>query len=184
MKRNLSCAISLLLILSLSFYAFSEEAMILSSPNPWLESSAEEILELDGVHFVCPEDAENILYHRLPAERISQMQFDLAGIHYTARIQPADAFTDISGMYYEWNSETKETIGYLEATILKAAGENEQAALCLFYDAAPGLMYSLSAVGEEAADILAAAKAVYVPVQGECGGDSDAAASSETAPVL
>lgn len=133
--------------------------------NPWTETTAEALMQALGVQFGVPEGAEDIVYRMLEPENLAEMRFSWRGTEYVARIKPAAEFEDISGFCYSWNVEEVSAIGWCEGRILGTDG----ATVCLWYDAAPGLMYSVSAAAPADAevDILTVAQMVYLPAQGE-----------------
>lgn len=142
--------------------------------NPWLDMTAEELEQTAGVTFGVPEGAEDVIYRYLPAEGLAEMQFTWNGGEYTARIQRADLeegqLANISGMYFAWDNEEAVTIGRCPGTIGQAqCGSVDWVELCLWYDMAPGLMYSLSVstTDLDGLDLVAIAEQVYIPVQGE-----------------
>ena len=147
------------------------EAPVTGVPNPWTETTAEGLIEALGLEFNVPEGAENVAFRMLKDETLAEMEFDLDGMTYTARIQPAVEWTDISGMYYEWENTLDDiTIGGRPAWEGRAADGDDTADLCLWFDIVPGLMYSLGTVGEgdlDGFDITAIAEQIYVPVQGD-----------------
>ena len=165
--------IALLLVLMLTAAA-SAETMII---NPWTETTSEGLMQTLGLSFDVPEGAENIVYRMLEEEMLAEMQFDLNGIHFNARIKPAAESEDISGMHCEWLSDEPVAIGWCEGRLLHAEDGESTADLCLWFDAAPGLMYSLSALSPDGTDLLPLADAVYHVTQGDSYGlTSDALA--------
>ena len=90
-------------------------------------------------------------------------------MEYTARIKSADAFEDISGLYYDWADELPCVIGRCDGVCRRAITDDGMTDVCLWYDALPGLMYSVSASGADlnGFDIQAAAEQVYLPMQAE-----------------
>lgn len=132
-------------------------------PNPMVSSCGDEIKTTLGFGFNVPDNAGNIRYHIIN-RKMAQMDFDLDGNSYTARIVPADSFTDISGCYFEWLEILNTEIGWCKGEIRLADG----CSLCLWYDAAPGLMYSLSSPDEKkSARLKALAESVYSVTQKE-----------------
>lgn len=132
-------------------------------PNPMVRTSEEETRAALGFGFNVPENAGNVRYHIIN-EKMAQMDFDLDGNSYTARIVPADSFTDISGCYFDWTETIDTEIGWCRGEIRMADG----CSLCLWYDTAPGLMYSLSSSGEKkSARLRALAESVYSVTQKE-----------------
>jgi hypothetical protein len=102
------------------------------------------------------------------------MTFDLDGMSFTAREQvTGDNAEDISGMYYDWTAKLDDCkVGYCDAQSMSYISETEDDVMAvLWFDAAPGLMYSLSAVGADlnGLDPLAVAEQIFVPMQGDAG---------------
>lgn len=144
-----------------------ETAPALGLANPWIDVSQEELSDMTGVLFGLPEGAEAPLYRVLNGNALAEMQFDLNGMHCTARVAAADAFTDISGLYYDWTGRESFNLEGCVATWWTAQGA-EELQLCLWYDRANGLMYSLCADGKaESADMKALCETVYIPSSGE-----------------
>ena len=80
---------------------------------------------------------------------------------------------DISGMYYDWTA-TNDTwkVQHCDALNMSYISETEDDVMVtLWYDAAPGLMYSLSAAGNDlnGLDLTVLADQIYIPVQGNAG---------------
>ena len=141
--------------------------------NPWEEMTAEQLTEASGFSFGVPEGAENIIYRYLPGQGLAEMQFTLDSDDFCARIQPAGEWTDISGMYFDWQNVEPVTVGYSAGTIGQAkTGSEDWVELCLWYDATPGIMYSLSVstTDIDGLDLAAVAEMVYIPTQGETDG--------------
>ena len=142
--------------------------------NPWTTMTREELERVSGVTFGVPEDAEELNWQWLESEKLAQMQFVMDGDEYCARIQPAaleeGQLMDISGMYFDWDHEEAVTIGGCPGTIsLAQTGSEDWVELCQWFDAAPGLMYSLSVytTDPDGLDLTAVADMVYLPAQGE-----------------
>ena len=143
-------------------------------PNPWQTVTAEELLEKSGFSFTVPEGADNVIYRWMEEGKMAEMQFISGNDEFCARIQPAalqaGELMNISGIYYEWEHEESATVGHCEGTIGQAkTGSKEWVELCLWYDMAPGLMYSLSAHipnDPDGFDLVAVAEQVFIPAQG------------------
>ena len=142
--------------------------------NPWLEMTEEELTEASGLSFGVPEGAQDVVYSFLPGENLAQMLFTLDGDEYCARICPAaleaGQLMNIADMYFAWENEETITVGHCNGTIAQAqTGSEDWVELCLWYDLAPGLMYSLSVCTTEpdGLDLTAVAEQVYIPVQGD-----------------
>jgi len=137
--------------------------------NPWEETTAGELARFPGVTFGVPEGAEDIDYLLLREDALAEMQFTWYDLRYCARIKPASAFEDISGLYYDWTHEMPCRIGWCEGVDRRFLGEDEAVDVCLWYDAVSGLMYSVStsAPDLDGFDIGAAADWVYMPARGK-----------------
>ncbi len=152
-----------------------------SEPALWTDSTAEEVMNAVGVRFNVPAEAENAAYQI--SDSAAQMNFTMHGVAYAARIQPTASFENISDYEFDpWAIEDECMIGWCEAKVMLAQADGKIAALCLWYDAAPGLMYSVSACVDElkGLDIQSAAESVFEPLQD----DADAVTSEDILPVL
>ncbi len=141
-------------------------------PNPLKETDAEGIQQTLGVSFGVPEGAENLKYFTINDET-AEMRFTKDGTEYTARIKPSSEFEDISGLYYEWTAKLDDCkVGYCDAQCMSYISETEDDVMAvLWFDVAPGLMYSLSAVGADlnGLDLPVVAEQIFVPAQGDVG---------------
>lgn len=158
MKRLIAL---ILMLLCAAALAAEETGMV----NPWRETTAEELMQTLGVEFGVPEDAEDVVYRMLEAENLAEMQFSWRGAQCCARIVPTAEFEDISGFFYDWDSEEECEIGWCAGRVMCV----ENAIVCLWYDAAPGLMYSVGAIlpPDAQVEILTLAEMIYIPAQGE-----------------
>lgn len=146
-------------------------------PNPWFDMTEDELRAASGVTFGVPEGAVDVIYRWMPSEELAEMQFGMADSADTfcARVQPAavaegEPMPNISGMYFLWENEEAVTVNGCPGTIATAqTGSEDYVELCQWYDAAPGLMYSLSVgtVDPDGLDLVAIAEMVFVPMQGE-----------------
>ena len=142
--------------------------------NPWLDLSAEELMQLSGFEFALPEGAEDVIYRYLPEENLAEMQFSLFGDEFCARIQPAaleyGQLMNISDIYLPMENEEEITVKHCYGRIGQSqTGSEDWVELCLWYDIVPGVMYSLSVYSTDldGLDLTAVAEQVYVPVQGD-----------------
>lgn len=158
--------------------------------NPMTEVDADGLVEATGIALTAPEGAEDVKYFAISMDdgySIAEMQFTMDGVEYCQRAASTDLTefpmtaeeaqaayaesmdvandADLTGMYYQWESVIDGTVSACPAQVYTETTEN--AAIVLWLDVAPGLNYSLSAVGVDADTILATANAVYVPLQGE-----------------
>ena len=142
--------------------------------NPWVDLTQEQLAEVSGLSFNLPEGAENASWRWLESERLAEMNFTIDEDEYCARVQP-DALEEgqldnISGMYFDWENEEEVTVGHCPGTLgMAQTGSSDWVELCLWYDAAPGLMYALSVytTDPDGLDLTAVAEMVYSPVQGD-----------------
>lgn len=144
-------------------------------------SSEEEILQTLGVCFGQTDEMSEISYQTVGT--LAQMSFTLDDVSYTARLQPTNEFQDISEFSFSaWAISDECMIGWCEAKAMMTQQDDGIFALCLWYDAAPGLMYSVSARVEDlkGLDIQKAAESVFAPLQDE----ADAVTSEDILPVL
>ena len=147
-----------------------------SMENPWQEMSAEELWETSGLCLAVPQGAENLTYSYLPDEELAQMMFTIDGDEFCARVVPAalgeGELMNISGMYMYWEDEETITVGHCGGTFGQTnTGSSDWVQLCLWYDAAPGIMYSLSVytADPDGLDLVGVAEQVYIPMQGDVG---------------
>jgi len=119
--------------------------------NPIEEVSPEKIVEATGSKAILPENAENPTY-LLVNNELGEVRFTLDSAKYnmTLRSQKLDEFTDISGMYYEWQSEYAESFGDYEGKLMNYnSAEEGDIRMYLWYDADNKVMFSLSAQAED-----------------------------------
>ena len=143
--------------------------VVIGMPNPIRESTAEDILNTLGVTFSVPEGAENVQYSVI-GDSLAQMDFVWNNAECTARAEPSGetSLKDISGFYYNWKNSAELKVGYNEAKANWTKDENgNSVGICIWWDAAPGIMYSVSMKSNANAENLKKlANAVYVQMQG------------------
>ncbi len=151
--------------------------------NPLRQVTADVIMQELGISFPVPDDAEAVQYFIISteAEGIAEMRFQRGGADCICRVQshdiPEGDVPDISGMFFDWENDTKVMVGYNEAILTWNEGAE---GVIRWYDYAPGLLYSISvSAGAAEESLLQLAGLLYTPVQG------DAAPASEevSAPV-
>ena len=162
MKKTLSIIVCLALTLALGGIALAE-----TIANPWVDATSGDIAEAIGAAFGVPEGAEDVAYSLMPDEGLAEMRFTLDGMAYVARILPAEEFTDISGMFIEWEAEAPFSVADCEGLEQRAVVDGETVDLCLWFDADMGLMYSLATSGADldGYDITPVAEAIYVQAE-------------------
>ena len=148
MKKRLSICLCLVLALSLlagcgaqkaPAAAPTAEEPAVGLPNPVKASSAEEIAARFGVEMKAPDGAEELSWVIIEGDMpLAQLGFSLGGIAYNYRVAKAEAYEDISGMYYEWQEVSAEEGGGSIRLISGEAGVYDR------FDAEEGLVYSLS----------------------------------------
>lgn len=142
--------------------------VVIGMPNPIRESTAEDILNTLGVTFAVPEGAENVQYSVI-GDSLAQMDFVWNNAECTARAEPSGetSLKDISGFYYNWKNSAELKVGYNEAKANWTNDENgNSVGICIWWDAAPGIMYSVSMKSNANAENLKKlANAVYVQMQ-------------------
>ena len=137
--------------------------------NPWTPTTAQGLMDALGVQLGLPDGATNVTWQMLESEQMGQVTFTWQGEDYTARVAPADAFEDISGMYYQWKAEDECKVGRCKGIVHRAPDGGKTVDVCLWYDDLTGLMYSVSVIGDDldGFDITAAANILYIPMQTE-----------------
>ena len=161
MKKIVCTVLCLLLALGLI------GALAETIANPWVDATSEQIAETIGTTFGVPEGAEDVSYGLMPEEGLAEMRFTLDGMDYNARIQPAEAFTDISGVYYEWEAEAPFPIAGFEGLEQRAIDGDETIDSALWFDADTCLMYALSTSGADldGFDLTPIAEAIYAQAE-------------------
>ncbi|MBQ5781576.1 MAG: hypothetical protein IIW10_06495 [Spirochaetaceae bacterium] len=139
----------------------------LALPNPVKQSSETELMDLLGMRFAVPMGAEDIHYS-IVADKMAQMDFTYDGNQCVARIRSSVQFEDISGFFYDWENEGPVRIGWCEGEVKYNVEGDDVCGICLWWDATPGLMYSLGMRTGATPELLQQlAEEVYVATQGE-----------------
>lgn len=87
--------------------------------------------------------------------KTAQAVFVLNGTEYTSRIKSVAAYTDISGVYYDWTSVAQVQLGTCNGEVRFVSGKQ---GICLWYDATKSRMYSVyTETGATQAALLAVA---------------------------
>ena len=138
-----------------------------SVPNPLRESSAQEIMDTLGLSFTIPDRAEDVVYYIVDVgdASLAQADFTLDGLDIVYRLQATASFTDISGAYKDWANAESVQINYSSGEVYY---NDSGSGVCLWYDAAPGLMYAVYMSRNANVDTLTAlGNELFVPVQGD-----------------
>lgn len=136
--------------------------------NPVKESSKEDILTTTGLTFNVPEDAKNVRYSIISGS-LAQADFLWNDAECTVRAKLSSELElkDISGFYYDWQKSSVVKVGYNNATLKLYNSEEGTLGICIWWDAVPGIMYSVSMkqnATEKSLENLA--NLVYVQMQG------------------
>lgn len=126
--------------------------------NPWqYDVSAQDVTDLTGKAFIVPEGAEDVAYAIMEEKKMGEMNFTLDGKKYTARMQPATDFEDISGLFYEWDENVTDSVAGFEALNRKNLADN--ISNVLWNDG--NIMYSLYTAEGDGTDIVEIAGLIY-----------------------
>ncbi len=143
-----------------------------NTTNPLTETTMDGIMNTIGFYFGVPANAKDLQYF-LIRDEIGEMRFTCNGAKMTARIASAVEFTDISGIYTNFDPALEEDveIGGIAGKLQQGKLDDKTVELCQWYDVVPGVMYSLSAEGADldGFDITAVADEVYLPMQKDVG---------------
>lgn len=98
------------------------------------------------------------------ADSLLERRFTLDNVDFTARIEKADSYEDISGMYYDWTVTDEVSINSsCKGTCARYIGDDETVDLVTWYDVKNGANYSICAVAKDldGFDIMAYVAAMY-----------------------
>ena len=142
--------------------------------NPWTDMTADELSTVSGIPYALPEGAETVVCRWLESEQLAEIQFTLDEDEFNYRFQPAELeageLMNISGMYFGWDQKESVSIAHCNGDLgIAKTGSSDWTELCLWYDMAPGIMYSLSVytTDPDGLDLAAVAEQVFVPAQGD-----------------
>lgn len=144
----------------------SEEAGNTQLANPWKDNvSADDVYNLVNAYFIVPSGATNESYRIMESEKLAEMDFERDGLKFTARMKPASAFEDISGLFYEWTVDEPDDILGDESRARRFISDEETVDSLLWYDKAAGTMFSLYTSDKDldGFDITAIAVEMYQP---------------------
>lgn len=140
--------------------------------NPWVDSDKEGVITATNVELDVPEDAENVEYSYLTTENLGQVTFSRGNENWIYRAMMSDTFEDISGMYYTWDNEEEVEVSGRQAVLYDYNSDQEVVWMINWYDAVPGIMYSLSVTATDSEDLdgldmQGMAESLFVPMQDE-----------------
>lgn len=157
--KKIVIILTALLALSLLCGCGNGAAPAAEIPNPVRDSSAEEILAEFGAGLVAPQGAQDAVYGIIDGKTpLAQLSFSLDGVEYTCRMAGAKEYTDISGMYFEWqNSEL-----LMEANDYELCFNPDAEGFIAWYDETDGLVRCISMnSGASEQSLIEAAHAVF-----------------------
>lgn len=149
---------------------------LLTNDNPTKDSlivTADEIMETLGYDMdVAPKGSEDVTYSitRMGKDHYNDMaetEFTINGVHCSYRTLATDHVENITGIDKDWSCHAQAEIGWCSADLYWEEGKD---GYILWYDAAPGLLYSLSIDSCASQDkLISMAKELYTPAQGDVG---------------
>lgn len=143
--------------------------------NPWVECSLDDIEAYIGWRFGIPDGATEAVFCWNESIGLAEMNYTVDGTEWCARIQKTDEFTDISGMYYDFDSDAAIHDYGDEIPLDDYAGdqymgkmyllETEEGTvnLAMWYYEKEGLMFSLGCVSPEGILLFADRTTVFFP---------------------
>lgn len=139
-----------------------------------LLSTASDILNTLGYDMdVAPDGAKELVFRKLTQDGldVGETTFVLDGIFYAYRVaatnEVEEDFADISGMDQDFSEETSGEVGWCSARIYF---DKDGGGKILWFDPAPGLLYSLYMESGASADtLLYMADLLYEPPQNDVG---------------
>jgi len=166
------------------------EEEVANMSNPWVYCDRSEVNAATGIDLNYPDGATDVQYGYLTTDGLAQVTYTFEGSEWIYRAQPSAELMDVSGMYYEWTSEMEGTVS---GRVAKYLGYSEEAEntdttdgifdvqVVNWYDAVPGITYSLSVSGTDldGIDIQSYAESVFECVQGDATDDPEQDAINE-----
>ena len=182
MKKIICLLLCLVLVLGLAACRnTNSEAPDTEAPDSEITTSETpaSIMERCGLDVdVVPSGAENITYRTIELDTdagpllTAEAAFTLDGIQYHYRLAPdigvvTDAVYDLSQLDIPDAVTETAMVGWCDATLVY---QPDGSGKILWYDIAPGLIYSLDMDQDASAEaLLSMAELLYTPAQGEVG---------------
>ncbi len=134
--------------------------------NPWTELNEAEFTAETGFAFGDVEGAWGQRLFLMRETGLAEERFSLGECDLVFRVLEADVFTDISGAHESWVSAEAFNLAWCPGVVWADEDGDAPVRLCLWYDAASGLMYSLSARGQlpEGTDLKEIARVLCAPM--------------------
>lgn len=120
----------------------------ISMANPMQELTDEEEIDELSYGLILPKGAEKAETY-LISEYLLERRFVVDGVDYTMRVAKGDAFEDISGLYYEWNSQMDVSYPTEESVHMVYSGDGEYVDVINWYDKELSVNYSVSAISDK-----------------------------------
>ena len=184
MKKKIGIVLALALVGAMALTGCGSTTTDSSSAegtaNPWTETDKQGVAEATGFDMEAPDGATDVAYSYMAESGLAQMTYKLDDLDWTYRMQQADELTDISGLNYDWGTDELEgKVLEMPAMYYGYATDGDDpdyVHLVNWYDAVPGVTYSLAASGKDmdGMDIQAFAEEIYEPLQGEATDDPEA----------
>ena len=138
--------------------------------NPWRDITEAEAKTVYPQTFTLPDGAENAAWRVMESAgtpALLELGFELNGLKFTARQQQTgNRDADLSGMVYTWSAQDSMTLrNGLTGTMYRCIDEDGYADLCVWYDEASGVSYSLGVTAKDldGFDLQAVAEALFPP---------------------
>lgn len=138
--------------------------------NLWRDITEAEAKTVYPQTFTLPDGAENAAWRVMESAgtpALLELGFELNGLKFTARQQQTgNRDADLSGMVYTWSAQDSMTLrNGLTGTMYRCIDEDGYADLCVWYDEASGVSYSLGVTAKDldGFDLQAVAEALFPP---------------------
>lgn len=115
--------------------------------NPMQELTDEEAINELSYGLMLPNDAQNVETY-LISGTLLERRYELDGINYTMRVAKADSFMDISGLYYEWDSENEMLYPTAQSVAMSYSHDGEYVDVINWFDDELSVNYSVSAISD------------------------------------
>ena len=140
--------------------------------NPWRDITEAEAKTVYPQTFTLPDGAENAAWRVMESAgtpALLELRFELNGLKFTARQQQTgNRDADLSGMVYTWSAQDSITLrNGLTGIMYRCIDEDGYADLCVWYDEASGVSYSLGVTAKDldGFDLQAVAEALFPPAK-------------------
>ena len=159
MKKNIGLVfVATLILTSLVSCGKKEDTTSTTIANPWVDSDRAGVLEATGFDLPTQEGATDVAYCYTTEGNLAQVRYTIGQNEWTYRVETTEALEDISGMYYEWVTNEKETLKGHDAQLLAYSDATEDTEfiddvfavhVVNWYDESEGATHSLSVAGKD-----------------------------------